>query len=367
MKNVCFIVNTTYGGGAEIVSLKLAKLITKNIDEISIDIITLKNTENAKIDSNRYNLKEINFNLSRSIFIPFKLPFFLKRKKYDYIVVFKYEMILPVLISILFLREKPKLLFRNINTISAKFKKSKGEVYFIKRLYWRLTFLFLNQYYYRIIHQCECMKGDFLNYFNLNQAVYHQKNIVIYNPAQTVSPEVIKNDIGEGYFLYVGRLSKVKRVAHLLSAFAIYRANGGEKKLIICGEGEDFHNLCNKAQRLKIMDSVKFLGYVENLNFMYERAVATLLTSTYEGFPNVLIESLSHGTPVISYNVDCGPSEIIINNKNGYLISDGDIEEFANKMITFDNENNFKLDDIKDSTKQFDPHDIIEKWSNVLQ
>ena len=58
-----------------------------------------------------------------------------------------------------------------------------------------------------------------------------------------------------------------------------------------------------------------------------------ILTSVYEGFPNVLVESLTIGTPVISTNANAGASEILLNGKGGDLIRIGDYKNLAKKII----------------------------------
>jgi glycosyltransferase involved in cell wall biosynthesis len=58
----------------------------------------------------------------------------------------------------------------------------------------------------------------------------------------------------------------------------------------------------------------------------YRRAKATLLTSFFEGFPNVLVESIALGTPVISFDCPSGPADIIIPGVNGILVPNQDIQ-----------------------------------------
>ena len=64
-----------------------------------------------------------------------------------------------------------------------------------------------------------------------------------------------------------------------------------------------------------------------------KRSNLLILTSVYEGFPNVLVESLTIGTPVISTNANAGASEILLNGKGGDLIKIGDYRNLAKKIL----------------------------------
>ena len=65
-----------------------------------------------------------------------------------------------------------------------------------------------------------------------------------------------------------------------------------------------------------------------------KKSMLLILTSIYEGFPNVLVESLTIGTPVISTNMNAGASEILINGKGGELINLGDYKNLSKKIIS---------------------------------
>jgi glycosyltransferase involved in cell wall biosynthesis len=115
------------------------------------------------------------------------------------------------------------------------------------------------------------------------------------------------------YFLFVGRLTRIKGVDSLIPAFARYR----DADLVIVGDGEDSAALQSKAAQLS---NVRFVGRVENrkLGPYYQHAIATIVPSIgYETFGITLIESFQHGTPVIARSI--GPFPEILEQSEGGL------------------------------------------------
>ena len=64
----------------------------------------------------------------------------------------------------------------------------------------------------------------------------------------------------------------------------------------------------------------------------YKKSKIYVMTSRYEGMPLVLLEAKAYKLPIISFDIDCGPSEEVIDKKNGYLIKPFDIDEMADKI-----------------------------------
>lgn len=85
------------------------------------------------------------------------------------------------------------------------------------------------------------------------------------------------------------------------------------------------------AKALGIADKVDFEGFREDIIPYFLNARATLLPSLYEGFPNVLVESITLGTPVIAFDCQSGPSEIV-QNKNGLLTPYMNVEKFISDI-----------------------------------
>jgi glycosyltransferase involved in cell wall biosynthesis len=101
--------------------------------------------------------------------------------------------------------------------------------------------------------------------------------------------------------------------------------------LLIVGNGPERIRLQQLVKDLNLVGSVKFLDFEKNIEKYYLFAQATLLTSEFEGFPNVLIESIACGTPVVAFDCPSGPSEIIDAN-NGVLVHERSIDAFVDAI-----------------------------------
>ena len=94
-------------------------------------------------------------------------------------------------------------------------------------------------------------------------------------------------------------------------------------ELVFIGEGPEKLNLIKLCALLNIEKRVKFLGFLKNFENFYKGARFLVLTSYYEGWPNVILEAMSFKCPVISFDCDFGPREIIQTNVNGILLEQG--------------------------------------------
>jgi glycosyltransferase involved in cell wall biosynthesis len=132
-------------------------------------------------------------------------------------------------------------------------------------------------------------------------------------------------------FVAAGRLVPQKDHATLLRAFAILRRTR-DARLLILGEGEARDELLALAASLGVADRVGLPGRVENPHAYFARAAAFVLSSVFEGFPNVLLEALAAGCPVVSTDCPSGPAEILPRPELGALVPVGDAEALAGAM-----------------------------------
>lgn len=130
------------------------------------------------------------------------------------------------------------------------------------------------------------------------------------------------------FILAIGRLSEQKGFDLLLEAY--YRAGlvGAGWRLVILGEGPEREALEGQARALGIGDMVSFPGFVDIGPFL-RKAGFFVLSSRYEGFPNVLMEAMQLGLPCISFDCPSGPRDLVTNEQNGLLLPPQDVSSLS--------------------------------------
>lgn len=175
----------------------------------------------------------------------------------------------------------------------------------------------------------------------------------------------------QNYILFYGRIDdKVKDIKFLMKAFAQSELWKQKIYLVILGEGVDLDSLKELASKMNASAQILFFPFTEHPFSFVKNAKFVTLTSRYEGFPMVLVESLSLETPVVSLDIVSGPSEIVVNKENGLLVKRRDEVAFANAMIEmFKNEqlyHNCKLN-AKNSVIKFNMNTIAQQWNTLLK
>ncbi|MDI1318539.1 glycosyltransferase [Flavobacterium sp.] len=135
----------------------------------------------------------------------------------------------------------------------------------------------------------------------------------------------------------LGRCSYEKAQHFLLEAFS--KIHAPDWKLAIIGDGPLIEDLKNQAKQLNIAEKVEFCGFQKEVDFYLSQAKIFGFTSIIEGYPNALIEGMANGLAPVSFNCVAGPSDIINQGENGFLIPVGDVTLFAEKLqLLIDNE-----------------------------
>lgn len=175
----------------------------------------------------------------------------------------------------------------------------------------------------------------------------------------------------EKYILSIARMDveNVKQIDVLLECYAKSTLPEKKIRLIILGDGVRLEEMKNLAKQLNISYLVDFKGFTPNPEYYLKNALFTVLTSKYEGLPTVLVESLLMKTPVISFDCETGPNEIIIDQFNGLLIENQSKEKMIdgmNELAT--NEEFYKKikQNSYNSVEKFQKDAVIKEWKKVI-
>lgn len=135
------------------------------------------------------------------------------------------------------------------------------------------------------------------------------------------------------YILNVASLTDRKDHITLLNAFNKVSVVCKEAQLLLLGEGPLLHGLEAMTRQLGLEGRVHFLGYVRDPRPFYRHARVFVLSSTSEGFGNVLVEALSYGLPIVSTKCSGGPSFILNHGEYGLLTPVGDFGAMSNAIL----------------------------------
>lgn len=160
------------------------------------------------------------------------------------------------------------------------------------------------------------------------------------NPYENISSNFYS--IREKIVIAAGRLTSQKGFDLLIKAWAKISNQHHEWKLNIIGSGEDKENLELLSKSENVNSSIEFIPATKNIEIFYQKASIFCLSSRYEGFGMVILEAQAFALPVVSFECDCGPSDLIEHEKSGYLVPSEDVDALSNslsRMMSLSEEN----------------------------
>lgn len=346
-------------GGAERVVLTLCNNIDKSLFNCTILLLEKRGSYidelHKDIDVESLDIKRV----SRSFF---HLKKYIQKHQPDIVFSSLSHMNLVLLVIRTFINPRVRFIVResSIPSIHNKLFSKMG----VKIM----SFLYRNLYNkaHMIIAQCEFMKNDLCNSFKIPA----EKVCVINNPVDLVaifskSKVTLDGFNSEDYnFLIVGSLVPLKQYDHVFRALKGY--SGNPWKLRVLGDGTEMEYLQALSVEFELSENIEFLGRVSNPYVYMANSDCLIVTSKYEGFPNVVLESLVLGKPVIAYDAPGGVAEIIEDGKNGYLVPSNDVKKLEETIKKFDRIN-FDSESIKSKAiEKYNSDLIIELYQKVL-
>lgn len=352
-----FYISSLSGGGAEKVLIILAELFAKKGYDVMIHSLEKREQFYQVSSSVKINkVKKIKYGLF-GIFNDFKfINFSLKKRKADIVISFLLRTNILVLFCSLFKKTRVIVCDRN----NPKTEHS-------------LVVFFLVQFLYRkakaVVVQTQKIKSMYFN-FILN------KIMVIENPVDfdSLNNQLEFDEIGNietlNRIISVGRLEKQKDFKTLITAFGLIKNQFPKWKLDIYGIGEKQKELEEYIYNLPDENNqIKLCGRTKKPFYEMKRSKIFVLSSFYEGFPNVLCEAMYAKLVCISSDCISGPSELINNRENGYLFEVGNIKELSNLLretILHYEKLNFMKEKAYKRILLLDKEIIFSKWEKLV-
>lgn len=170
--------------------------------------------------------------------------------------------------------------------------------------------------------------------------------------------------------LTIGRLVHVKGYDLLIDVWANICKLNQEWSLKIVGSGEEEEKLKMKVKQLNISHRVIFVPENKNIEEHYKTSAFFCLSSRYEGFPMVLLEAQSFGLPLIAFDCNTGPSDIINHRENGFLVNNQDVkdlEKYLLEAINLDSDTYHQFcRNSRSRALNFSLDKIVTKWKKII-
>ena len=198
---------------------------------------------------------------------------------------------------------------------------------------------------------------------------YEASKFVVLNNDIAPKEEYVKDKKREVYF--IGRLNySAKRVDRLLRVWSRIESKHPEWNLNILGIGEEEGNLKQLASRLNLK-RVNFLGFSPNPQPYYDRAAIVCMTSSFEGWPMVLLEAQMNGCVGMAFDVCTGINEILAPSmENGVLIKPFNKKEYAKTLSMLMEETNLRnriAENGRKAVRRFSPENTIKQWVALFE
>jgi len=202
-------------------------------------------------------------------------------------------------------------------------------------------------------------------YADLKNYSFLKHSYVIYNPIETVrfDADIKKQNIVLG----VGRLDKQKGFDVLIKAF--HQVGKDDWRLVIVGEGSERERLERLIKELQATN-IELIGKTKEIFKWYRQASIFVLSSKREGFPNVLIEAMSMGCAVVSFDCPYGPGEIIQDGVNGLLVEDQNSQALAEAIKKLIDDQTLREKLSKEAVKVrkiYNIENIVAKWEKIIK
>jgi len=372
-KKIVILINSLESGGAERVVINL---LNDFVNRYDCYLILIHQNIFYTLDS---RVKILNLNEQKNLsgikkflrlpILAYKLSKLIKEYKFDQVISFLSRSNYINILSNILIKHKTIINERAMPSLQYEYGiNGKINKILIKILYPRASLCLSNSYGNMM---------DLKNNFNVVKIEYIH-NLFNIETIEKLSKKDIEFQKKRFTFVTVGRLDSGKNHKLLIEAVKDFNAD-----LWIIGDGELKEGLQKYINELNLNDKVYLLGKKENPFSFLSKADCFVFSSNYEGFPNVLVEALACGLPIISTDCQSGPREILAPTSNisfqlndkiefaeyGVLTPIKNVEKLKEAMNLMINDENLRKnyqDKAKQRANDFKIEKIIKQYERIL-
>ena len=194
------------------------------------------------------------------------------------------------------------------------------------------------------------------------------KNIAVMPNALTFFPEQ-QASLTAKRVLAVGRLTEQKGFDRLIRLWADVAPRFPEWRLSIVGDGALRSSLQRQIEAAGLK-SVELLPATPDVLAEYLNSSIYAMTSRYEGFPMVLLETMACGLPVVTYTCKCGPREIIRDGEDGFLVEEGDTDRFEACLVRLMKDERLRQEmgrRARENITRFSQENVMARWRQLYE
>ena len=357
MKKICFLNgDMSRTGGTERVTAMIANELSKN-PQYEIHVLSVTNEQMIsffELDLSVYHtsvLRNPTVNLKRDYFkVVSGIRQYLKQYEIDILIEVDVICNLYTIPATRFMKTKI-ISWEHFNYYSNNGSKLRD----ISR---KLTKYFSSH----IVTLTEQDRKNYIENLNLSDKV-----TCIYNPIQTIETQPYHAHSKQ--ILSVGRLTYQKGFDMLCEVAKEVLFQNPDWTWLIIGEGEDRPMIEQKIKQYQLEGRLILTGAQKEVDKYYRNSSLYVMTSRYEGLPMTLLEAKSYQLPIVSFDCQTGPSEIVENGINGYLVELNNCKEMTKilNMVL----NNVSLlkgfsQQSKNNIHNFELGEVINKWEEII-
>ena len=224
-----------------------------------------------------------------------------------------------------------------------------------------------------LISLTESLNNDLKNQFHMDN-IYNISNVI---DMDDYIQDRDYDSIDVNKISIFARVSTEKNLIDALKAMKIVHESNPNVYLDIFGralkpnEIKEYDKLQEYIKENDLEDIINFRGHVNNVNEEMASSLVTILVSHFEGLPMVILESMANGVPVISYDINYGPSDVIINNENGRLVEQYNVEQLAESILFFINNPEksmeYGVNARKTIREKCSEEAVMNRWNDIIK